>query len=254
VLDDLIDRKLILQEVRRMGIELAITMEEIEDKIESKYPSEEDFLKYLEKEGLSLNDIKESIKESLMRYEMIYRKFMRPLNADSDLFERKALTNYENNKQEYIDPEKVKLQQVVVLSSPIAGEQTAKAKSQEIWKKLKGGMTFSDIHQVYSHDTNVMVDYQPDYVGVDKLIPALQEAISELEIGNLSKPILTTRGQFIIRIIDHKPTRQKPFDEVVDGIKNELMTEQVQKDLDEWLKTQRRTLDIRILDSKYSIP
>ena len=257
VLNDLIDRKLVLREARRMGIELAITMEKIENQIESlkaKYPSEEIFLKYLEKEGLSINDIKEEMKESLMRFEMINRKFMRPLNADSNLFERRALTYYEDNKQKQIDVEKIKLQQVVVLSSPITGEQAAEAKSQEIWKKLKQGMTFSDIHQTYYDDTNVMVDYEPDYVEVDKLIPALQDAISKLKIADLSKPILTTRGQFIIKIIDHKPVRQKLFDEVADEIKKELMSEQVQKDLNEWLKKQRKSADIRILDPKYRTP
>lgn len=255
VLNDLIDRKLILQEARRMGIQLAITVEEIEDKVGSlkaQYPSEEAFLKYLEKEGLILDYIKERMKESLMVSEMIYRKFRRPLSAESGLFERRALTYYENNKSKYIDPQKVKLQQVVVLSSPITGGKAAEAKSQEILKKLKDGIAFSDIHQIYSDDTNVIVDYEPDYVETDKLIPVLQNAVSKLEIDDLSKPISTSRGHFIIKIVDHKPARQKLFDEVANEIKNQLMAEQVQKELDEWLKKQRQSSDIRILDPKYS--
>lgn len=254
VLNNLIERELILQEAQRMGIELAITAKEIEEKIatlRSKYPSEEAFLKYLEKEKLSLEYIKERMKESLMVSEMIYRKFMRPLNVNQNLFENKALRYYKNNESKYTEPRKVKIQQVVILSSLTAGEKTAETQSQRIWKKLERGTTFSELNQIYSDDTNVMVDYDPNYIQVNKLVAVLQDAVSKLEIDELSKPILTKRGYFIIKIIDRKPARQKSFGEVADEIKNKLMSKQVQKDSDEWLKKQRETSDIRILDPEY---
>lgn len=253
VLNELINRKLLLQEARRMGIELSITMEEVEKKVESlktQYSSEEAFLKYLEKEQLSISYIKERMKESLMVSEMVYRKFMRPLEIESNTFERKALTYYENNKSKYTVPEKIKLHQVVVLKSPTLEGKEAEAKSQEIWKKLKQGITFSELHRMYSDDTNVIVDYEPGYVEIDKFVSVLKDRISKLKIGDLSKPILTTRGYFIVRLIEHKPKRQKSFDEVADEIKNNLMSEQVQKDLEEWLNKQREESDIRVLYSQ----
>jgi len=250
ILNKLIDRKLILQESRRMGIDLVITMEEIDAKVDSlkaQYPSEESFLKYLQKEGLTINDIKAEMKESLMISEMLYRKFMYPLNVDSEAFEREAMAYYENNKSKYIEPKKVKLQQIVVLTNPITGGDIAKAISQKVWNKLQQGATFLDIQKIYSENTNVIVDYEPGYIDFDKLIPKLQKEISKLEIGNLSKPILTTRGYFIIKFIDYKPAKQQPFEQVADSIKNELMLKQVQIDLDKWLEKQRESSDIRIL-------
>ena len=255
VLDELIDRKLMLQVAReKYGYDQpwAIPDEDIKAevaKLISQFPTEKLFYEWLNRVGMEIDDITEDRWQYLMISNMVKREFA---DFQNPVSKEEASKYFEAHKTEFIEAEKVRMQRIRVFSSLADKEEmlAAKTKAEEIWQKLTSGTSFDRIKETYEKDSSVNVFSEADY-DVIGLIPALQGAISHLEIDEISKPIETAIGYFIIKITNRKSARQKSSQEVSGEIGNILKRERMQKELDKWLKKQQESADVRILEAKF---
>jgi len=255
VLDELINRKLMLQTARKKyGYHhlWAIPKENIETEVEKligQFPTKKLFEEWLNKGDMEIDDIIEDRRQYLMISNMIKREFE---DVQKPVSEGEAAEYFEVHKGEFVEQEKVGMQRIWVFSSLADKEEVrarAKAKAEDIWQKLTSGTSFDRIKEVYAKDSTVNVFPDTDDAVIN-LIPALQGAISHLEIAEISQPIVTAIGYFIIRVKNRKPARQKYVQEVLTEIRELLKRERIKKRLEIWLEEQRESADIRILDAK----
>ena len=254
VLEELINRKLMLQRARKYGYDKkwAVTEDDIRAevaKLTGKFPSEQLFRAWLEKSGMEIDDIIEDRKEYIMVANMMERELrntVRPISDDD------AVTYYEQHKNDFFESERVRMRQVQVLSRLTNGEEQrtqARALADKIWSQLNSGADFAALKKMYAHNDKIVIVQESDSV-VKKLISALQGATARLKVGELSQPIETALGFFIIQITEKKPARQRVFKEVLDEIKPHLIAQQIAEKRDAWLKKQRESADIRILNTE----
>jgi len=258
VLKELIDRKLMLQTARKKyGYDQpwAIPSEDIGAEVArliGQFPTEKLFDEWLNRVGMEIDDIWEDRRHYLMISNMLKREFA---DFQAPISKEEESRYFEAHKAEFIKPEEVKIKRVRVLSSLADKEEMliAKAKAEEIWLKLTAGSSFDTIKETYEKDSSVNVFPDDDYAVID-LIPALQGAISHLEIGEISEPIETAIGYFIIKVTSRQPSRQKLLRDVSDEIRGILKRERMQSELDKWLRRKQESADIRILEAKFIPP
>lgn len=119
--------------------------------------------------------------------------------------------DYERRKHEFTTPEKRKLEQIV-----IADEATAK-KAREA---LLGGRSFETVAKEIAKKPVLSLGT----VTKDALpIPALRDAAFKVGEGQVTEPVKSPLGWHIVRVIKVEPEAVKPFDEVKDQIRTELM-------------------------------
>ena len=238
-LQKLIDHKLKLQEARKLGAGVIGSAESLSRelaKVVSRFVSPNAVSEALQRRGITQEDLEEKLIEEIMVQEMVNRKFRLFLVVT----EGEASSFFEQNKEKFVMPEAVHLSQIFFPIAPGADE-TAKAevkkRTSDVFGKLRNGASFSDY-------TNK--DSATDYVTLDQLIPIVAEAISRMVIDEISEPIETPAGYFIVKLNDRRPMRKASFDEVKEDIKKLLLQQKTDTELQNWLERQRELADIRV--------
>ncbi len=92
-----------------------------------------------------------------------------------------------------------------------------------VYTKLTGGATFEELVKAYSDDKgSAAKDGVLPAFGVNRMVPEFVEAIYSLNnAGDYTKPILTSYGWHIVKLIERKT--QKPIDEEKAELKQKIM-------------------------------
>ncbi len=98
----------------------------------------------------------------------------------------------------------------------------AKAKIDSVYQLLQQGNDFADLAKKYSDDKgSARKGGELNWFGTGQMIPAFEEAAFSIKNkGDYTKPIQTSFGWHIIKLIDREPI--KNFDEVKYNIKNKM--------------------------------
>lgn len=231
-LDDLINRKLLLQEARRYGIFALESEVEAElRKLSSSFISREAFEEEMRKRGISEEELRERIKEDVIIYKLVKRKFEAALPPVTDL---EAAEYYRKNRDRFIDPEKARIDQVIV------PKEEGLKKAEGLLGRLRRGEEVGG--------DGVKVVRSSAYIPVDQLPPEMKRLIGSMREGEWGGPVETPAGYVIVKLIDRKPRRLKSFEEVKEEIKSIILSERVRRELTNWLRKQRREADIRIIE------
>jgi len=238
-LEQLIDRKLELQEANKRGI--FVTEDELSselNRISSKFLSKESLYATLKQRGMTSDDLQERLTEEIMIRKMVERKFGQFIR-DSDL-EGEATDFFEQNKTKFVIPESVQIDQAFFKIDPNSDEstkETVRVKAEEALNEIRKGENFSK----YTGGG------RSGYVNIDQLLPTeLAEAISGMRIGEIKGLIEAPTGYYIIRLNDRRASRQATFNEVKDQIETQLRQQKIKADLEAELRKQREAVEIKI--------
>lgn len=96
-------------------------------------------------------------------------------------------------------------------------------KANEIKEKINNGLCFEDAAREFSTCPS---SSQGGDLGVftrGKMVPEFENAAFELEVGEISNPVETQFGYHLIKVDEKLPEVMKPFDEVKDSLKLNLL-------------------------------
>ncbi len=211
----MIQEKLILAEAERETV--SVSRSEIESELEmvwsnitSRFPSEEEFLAALRKEGLTERELRnryyEEIKKKLLGQKLLQKKglfqvFLSPLEV------RRF---YEENKDSIaFRPGKVSLAHIFLPILP--GEESEKAaqrKILEVYDILIRGGDFEEVANSFSEDEAkpgrgpLKAKKRGGYLGWVKrgtLLPEIEERLFSLKEGEISQPFRTPLGYQVLK-------------------------------------------------------
>lgn len=124
------------------------------------------------------------------------------------------------------DEEAVKLQQTERIRArviQVATEQEA----NDILGRLANGETFEDLAKKYSLDGSKEAGGDLGYFTADDMVAEFSKAAFALKVGEVSKPVKTDLGWYIIRVDDRKQGVAQPYDQVKPAIRNVLLRRKV---------------------------
>jgi parvulin-like peptidyl-prolyl isomerase len=214
---------MILPERGRKGID--------KEKFLNKLIDEELILREAQK--LNLHE-KEDYKD---RVEAFKKELLVDLYLQQYLKERNTEENqkkyYEGKKEQYTSPEMVRVSVILVKTLDEA---------KEILKKAQEGEDFAELAKKYSKDSSAKKGGDVGFRAKEALRKEFADAAFSMKTGEISNPIKTGDGYFIIKVTDHQGERIATFKEVKPKIASEYMN----KILVERISELRNAVNIRI--------
>lgn len=233
VLEQFVQDKIIEDKAEELGLlddEEAITKEateEMNEYIES-LSNQDEFNKAVEKNGITNDDIL-----AYFRSNVIYQKVYDEATKDVTVSDDEAKTYYDGNPYEFTEEENTMNLSYILVST----EDEAKLALD----RINGGESFEDVARAVSIDTDTAEN--GGLAGDVKYTSTLYEdefmdAAIELKEGEVSEPVETSKGWYIIKCNSKKEYPMKAFDDVKEDIKSNLLdkkkSEAFQNSYSEW--------------------
>lgn len=83
-------------------------------------------------------------------------------------------------------------------------------------------------------------------IGVNKMLPELEDTVSKLKIGEVSDPVKTKYGYHLVKVTDRKKSGYKSFDDVKESIKEFLKNKQMYEMLQKTIEQEKQTLNVKV--------
>jgi len=220
-LDQVIERKILVQEARRLGIK--VSPEELNQAIfdiKTDYPGE-GFGEKLGLQGLTLEEWKVRLEEKLLAEKVIRSTF----HSEEKIDEKEALQYYEDHRSSFQINQKVRARQIVVAD----GEEAI-----QILKRLKKGEKFEKLAMEKSLGPENIQGGDLGYFSRGEK-PVEFDHVFNMEVGATSEVIKSPYGYHIFRLEERTEPRQIPFGEAKLGILQALGQKKGEENYQKWL-------------------
>lgn len=223
ILKQLIDEKLLLQEVKKKGLEPSSgeVQQEIK-KIKESFESEGQFKKFLAASGINEPQLEDYIKKQLA-----IKNLIDEVTAGVTVSADEVKQYYRENEDKFTEPEKRKARHILVEveSNKTEDERAwldAKIKAMRLLEEVKQGADFAQLAKEKSEDQGTK-DSLLTVTRGGGFVKEFEDAVFALKEGEVTQsPVKTQFGYHIIKLEEIIPSRVQPFEEVKDQIKAEL--------------------------------
>jgi foldase protein PrsA len=237
VLDDMIEREVVFQEARRIG--LTVDPKRVDEeiaRIQESFGPEQDFQTALKQQaGTDLEALRQEITYQLLLQELATK--------DVAVSEEEMLAQYNNHKDRYAKPMKARVWQIVVASQ---------TEAKQVLRELEAGANFATLAKERSID-NLTAANGGDLgwvTSLDRDLPDnLKETIASIPLNEDSKPIPLDGQYAIIRVLERKDAEQLPYEEVKEQIRRELALAQVES-LDQVLERLKQAVGVKLVEKQ----
>jgi foldase protein PrsA len=178
----------------------------------------------LKREGLTLEQAREELRDRLLQ-ERLYER----VTEDVEVTQEDIEAYYEKNKQQFSQPASRDVSHIILKT---------KAKADQVYAQLQGGANFATLAKQESTDKSTAKQGGKIPVTKGSTVPPFDKVAFELETGEVSKPVKTQFGWHIIKAnADAKPEKATPLEKVEKSIQQQLETEKKNEALQKWLKS-----------------
>ncbi len=237
VLEQMINDILMRQEAERYQIE--VRDREIQEHVErvkqDNNMSQEEFQRHLHAQGLSLEDYKKQIRDSMLRQRVMNIMVQRKTVVTSEQIKEYYEDNIENFKEE----RKVHLK---VLLVPRVEE------AEKLLEEIKNGVyQFREAAEKYSQGPAASEGGDIGLVRWDRMRPEWREALKNMQAGEISEPFAMQGQGVLLRVEEIHDEGAVPIEEVEEEIRDELFDKKLEKRFDEYIQglRDRAVMEIR---------
>lgn len=231
-LDQVIERKILVQEARRMGIRVSQEeLNQVLSEIKMDYPGE-GFGETLGLKGVTLEEWKNRLEEKLLA-EKIIRGAFHPSNKIDD---KEVRQYYEDHRSSFQIAPKVRARQIVVAD----GEEAI-----QILKRLKKGEDFEKLAKEKSLGPEKVRGGDLGYFSQGEK-PTEFDCVFTMEVGAVSEVIKSPYGYHIFKLEEKTLPRQVPFEEAKLGILLELGRKKGEENYQKWLNDLKGKAKVKI--------
>jgi peptidyl-prolyl cis-trans isomerase SurA len=237
VLENLIDETLLLQKGKELGYEASdARVNEVVEAIkkQNNIETEDQLQKALAEEGVTLESVKETTRRRIV-IDAVKRSEIggRIIVADKDVEDY-----YDKHKEDYKEEEQVRLQEIVLTGEGDSGGDVEKEANQ-LYQLIMKGTSFPELAIFFSQAPTAEHGGDMGFLKVSDLTPDIQGLLKTLKIGEVAKPLKTSYGLHIIKLLDRKEKTYKPMADVRDQIINRLKGEKFDDAYAKYLKELR---------------
>ena len=239
LLRNLIDQQLWLSK----GKELDITGEtELVNKlndIRKQYnlASLEDLEKAAQQQGVSYEDFKANIRNQIITQEVMRQEVGRKLSFTPGEVQQ----YFEQHKQEYAQPESVRLGEILISTGTGADQEVAaaKAKADDIEAKLHSGTDFSQLAKSFSDGQTAAEGGDLGQFRRGSLGTVIEDQTFDLKAGQYTEPIRTKQGYIILKVVEHNPGGVPAFKDVEQDVEQAFYVSKMEPAMRDYLTQMR---------------
>ncbi|MCX7994588.1 MAG: peptidylprolyl isomerase [candidate division WOR-3 bacterium] len=210
VIKGIISKKILIREAEKESIAVAREdiLKRVEERIElvkQRFPSEADFYKALDAQGLSLDQLRRNYEDSI-RTEFLMQQLVQKKLASKIMISPVMVKKfYEENKDSIaILPGKIKLAHILIPIRP--SEDSLKKgfeRAVEVYQLLMSGADFATVAQEFSEDeSSAKKGGMLGKIRKGETIEEFERTVFTLKPGVISQPFPTRLGYHIVEILN----------------------------------------------------
>jgi len=247
-IDELIDRKILVQEAKKVVLADPEKAEAIEKNLDAfvKGAVEEvgsvyKFYELAHKQGINPLKKRAELKDDLLIEEIMRDNVYRKIVVTPKGIKR----YYQEHTDEFTREGSLSFRHILLMFSRYETKEDAKSAAEDILNKLKSGEEFGDLAKEYSRgphsdegglwETDEVKDFRKDLVA----------KISNLKEGEISPIIDSSFGHHIFKIEEVIPSQTLTFQQAQNEIRNMLFREEFVKKRKEYLRKLRKDVVIK---------
>jgi len=229
LLESLVSSELLYQASKAAGISVAddAIAQQIQ-LLQSRFPSEAEFTKYLQDQGLTPDEMKEQARRNLATDQLIKRD----VDSKVSVSDQDIADYFEKNKERMRRPEAVKLSEIFAAAdsrTSADARNKARQKIELLLKEVRGGKDFAALARQFSESPDAKDGGEMGYVSRNGSLPVLSEAAFKLKVGEVSDVVETPFGYHILKVTDKRAAGDVTLTEAKPQI-SALLTQQKERE------------------------
>ncbi len=247
LLNQLIEDKLVLQEARKLGVE--VSDNEVDERLGEfkKQFSGQSFDEMLKTQNVKIKTIKDRIRDQISIQKLHYVEIQRKVVVSP--IEIKKF--YEDHPDLFIDKEKIKVWVIAIPKNPDAirtgtMDETAKKKAELVLKELKKGKDFSEVAKNESRDAHAKDGGLIGYIARGDMIGKIDEVLFRLKDNDITDVLESEQGYHIFKVADHQMGKTLTLEESRDRIHDMLYRQKANERFQAWMEELKKSAYISI--------
>lgn len=228
-----IARTLVKQEAVKRNA--PVPRERIEAELEAakeQCGGEEAFRESMERAQISLEDVERDIVLRL-QVDLLLDEACRNL---ADPTEEDIRAYYEANREQFVDPERIRAAHVVKhVQGTVIEFHEAHEEMQSMLERIRAGTPFEEIASQHSDCPENAGDL--GYFPRGAMVPEFEEVAFNLEINQVSEVFQTPFGLHIVKLYDRIPETERGFEAVKDNVREALFRDRENAAIDAYTDT-----------------
>ncbi len=252
LLRSLIDQQLWLSKGKELGITGETELINRLNEIRKQYNMEslDDLEKEAKSQGVSFEDFKANIRNTIITQEVMRQEVGRKLQFTAGEAER----YFEEHKKDYERPESVRLSEILVstgsqgdtASDDPAKLAAAKVKADDLEAKLHAGGDFAQLARTFSDGSTAADGGNLGQYLRGSLAKVLEDKTFALKAGEYTDPIRTKQGYVILKVVEHTPAGAPAFKDVEQQVQERFFESRMEPAIREYLTKMREEAYIQI--------
>ncbi len=243
VIYGLIDEKLVAREAKEKSVEiddadLSFAMNSIAEK---NGVSLTDLERFLTSKGINKDVLEEQIKGQLL-----LNKYLRVMIQPKISVSEKEVEESRGTLIKSMAKSKSKVSQVklaeIVLYPKYNNKDGEKGLAEKLVSQITGGSDFASLAKEFSDSSSAASGGNIGWVYIDQVIPEIARAVANLEVGQISNPIVLQDGIHIIKVLEVKFKKDDPVPEKIndDQVKDLILNKKLDLQIKGLLRKLRR--------------
>lgn len=231
----LYEELLMLSRAEQLGVEVpdpAVADAIARMREERGLESEEDMQRALASQGMSLEDLRERIRENMIVQQVMAREVRERIEVP----EEELRKIYRETRDEFRVPPALELREVVVLADRIEDDQARAEAARSIVREIEAGASFEEVAARTAEEGTTTEIIDLGWVEEGDLDPSLEEAAWALEAGAVSNPIEARGGHHILQVVERRTASVRPFEQVRDELATREREERFPVEYAEYLR------------------
>jgi peptidyl-prolyl cis-trans isomerase SurA len=240
LLRNLIDQQLWLSKGKELGITGDTELIKKLNDIRKQYnlSSMEDLEKAAKEQGVSFEDFKATIRNSIITQDVMRQEVGRKIQFTPGEVER----YFEAHKQDYAQPESVHLNEILISTGDAddpAKLDAAKAKAADIEAKLHSGGDFAQLARTFSDGPTASQGGDLGQFQRGSLAKVLEDKTFALKASEFTEPIRTRQGYVILKVVQHNTGGVQPFKQVEPQVEDAFFMSRMEPAIRQYLSKMR---------------
>ena len=243
----LIDEKLADQEIKKNNI--TISESEVDASIEqlkaARMWSDEDLRQALEREGMTMQGLRQSMKNQALRNQLVGRE----VRSKIVITREEVRAYYDRHAEEYQGDLMYHLRNIIIKSAPEdeGGRDASRMKMEMILQRLEEGEAFESLARDFSESSLAAKGGDLGKIRYDDFSPQIKAALDGLGPGNHTDILDTDQGFQVFFVEEIVQAGGRSFEDASPEIEEKLYNAAVDKKYMEWLEDLKSQAHIKII-------
>jgi peptidyl-prolyl cis-trans isomerase C len=216
------------------------------ERVRSQFADEEEFEHHLEATGSSAEVLREEARRRLLM-----EKYVDAVTRGLDVADDDARKIYEEQEDRFMGEEQLRAAQILVRlrpGDPAERREAARRRIEEAHRRAVAGEEFGALAREYSESPLAERGGDMGFFPRGRTLPEFEQVVFSVPVGQISPVFETPHGFHVVKVLEHRKSGLRPFEEVRTELLMVLAREKRDQALQERVASLREQAEIRILD------